>query len=161
MNDRQRIEQVLAEFCVGVDRVDFELLESCFHPDAHANFGGFVNGPVSEYFEFVKGNDGLRTFERTMHHLGTSTIEIEGDVAHAQTYCVAYHEGADDHPWCKGFVVIHARYADRFERRDGRWAIASRTCLFEWSRNLTTGESLELPPENMGRRDRSDLSYRR
>lgn len=161
MNDRQQIERVLADFCIGVDRVDFELLESCFHADAEANFGGFVNGPVGEYFEFVKSDDGLRSFERTMHNLGTSSIEVEGDVAWAQSYCVAFHEGAEDHPWCQGFVVIYARYADRFERRDGRWAISARTCVFEWSRNQTTGEDLELPADNIGRRDRADLTYRR
>jgi hypothetical protein len=159
--EREAIGQVLAEFCVGVDRLDYELIESCFHADAEVDFGGFVSGPVAGYFDFVRGPDGLGSFERTMHNLGTTTVEIDGDVAHSQAYCVAYHSGGEDHPWCKGFVVVHARYLDRLEKRDGRWAIARRVCAFEWGQNQTTGEAMELPAENLGRRDRTDLAYTR
>jgi len=56
---------------------------------------------------------------------------------------------------------VWARYVDRLEKRGGRWAIASRTCVFEFARNLSTGEPMELPPEQMGRRDRNDLRYER
>lgn len=159
--NREAIGQVLADFCVGVDRLDYELIESCFHADAEVDFGGFVSGPVAGYFEFVRGADGLGAFERTMHSLGTIAVELDGDIAHSQAYCIAYHSAGDDHPWCNGFVAIHARYLDRLEKRDGRWAITRRTCAFEWGRNLTTGEAMELPAENLGRRDRTDPSYTR
>ena len=159
--DAHEIEQLLALFCSSIDRMDFDLLKSIFHPDAHTNFGAFVNGPVQEYLEYVASPDGLPGLERTMHQLGNVNYEIEGDVAHAESYVTAYHEGPADHPWCQGFVVIWARYIDRLEKRDGRWAISARTCVFEFGRNLSSGQPLELPAENRGRRDRSDLRYAR
>ena len=159
--DRHDIEQVLARFCSAVDRMDFELLRSCFHPGARTNFGAFVNGTVEDYLEYVASPDGLPGLDRTMHQLGNVNYEVDGDVAHAESYVTAYHEAPEDHAWCQGFVVVWARYIDRLEKRDGAWRIASRTCVFEFGRNLTTGEPMELPPDQMGRRDRSDLRYER
>jgi hypothetical protein len=159
--DWHQIEQVLARFCTAVDRMDFDLLRSCFHPGAHTNFGAFVNGTVDEYLEYVASPDGLPGLERTMHQLGNVNYEVTGRVAHAESYVTAYHEGAEDHAWCQGFVVVWARYVDRLEKRDGEWRIASRTCVFEFGRNFTTGQPMELPPDQMGRRDRSDLIYER
>jgi hypothetical protein len=159
--DWHQIEQVLARFCTAVDRMDFDLLRRCFHPDAHADFGAFVKGPADDYLAYVASDDGLPSLDRTMHQLGNVKFEIDGDVAHAESYVTAYHEGPADHPWCKGFVVVWARYVDRLEKREGRWAIASRTCVFEFARNLTTGEPMPLPPDQMGCRDRTDPIYRR
>lgn len=161
LRSERQISRVLADFCVAVDRMDWELLASCFHPDAYTQFGIFVDGNVSEYLSFVQSDRGLPSFDRTMHNLGTCTIDVEGDVANARTYCVAYHSAPADHPWCKGFVVFWARYIDRFERRDDRWAIASRVCSVEWARNLTTGEEIEHPTQLRGRRDRTDQHYTR
>jgi hypothetical protein len=56
--DWHEIEQVLARFCSAVDRMDFALLRTCFHPGARTNFGAFVNGSVEEYLEFAS-DDGL------------------------------------------------------------------------------------------------------
>lgn len=159
--DWHEIEQLLARFCTAVDRMDFELLETCFWPGARTNFGAFVNGTVEEYLEYVASPDGLPGLDRTLHALSNVSYEVDGDVAHAESYVTAYHSAAPDHPWCQGFVVVWARYVDRLEKRDGRWAIAERTCVFEFGRNLTTDEEMELPPDQMGRRDRSDLRYDR
>jgi hypothetical protein len=62
--------------------------------------------------------------------------------------------------------VHFGRYIDRFERRNGKWAIAARACLIEWHGML--GE-LQMPPEATAAydavgpsvRDRTDMSYRR
>src|SRR4051794_14930735 len=159
--DFHEIEQVLARFCSAVDRMDFELLRDCFHPGARTNFGAFVNGTVEEYLEYVASPDGLPGLERTMHQLGNVNYDVDGDVAHAESYVSAYHTGPEGHAWCDGFVVVWGRYVDRLERRAGGWRTASRPCVFESARNLTPGEPMPLPPEQMGRRDREDLRYAR
>jgi hypothetical protein len=157
--DWHEIEQLLALFCSAVDRMDFELLKSIFHTDAHTDFGGFVNGPVDEYLAYVASPGGLPSLHRTMHQLSNVNYVLDGDVAHAESYVTAYHEGPADHPWCPGFVVIWARYIDRLEKRDGRWRIAKRTTVVEFGRNVSSGEQLELAHQNLGRRDLSDLRY--
>jgi SnoaL-like domain len=159
VDDRYAIEQLLTRFCAAVDRMDFDVLRSSFHPDAHAHFGSFVDGPIDQYFAYVASADGLPGLERTMHQLGNISFRIEGDIAYAESYVMAYHEGALDHSWCRGLVVIGARYVDRLEKRNGEWRISDRRCVYEFARNLTRGEAVDLPPESMGRRDRSDPRY--
>jgi hypothetical protein len=64
-------------------------------------------------------------------------------------------------------ATLHfGRYIDRFERRNGRWAIAARACVIEWHAALG---SLPMPPEALAAyaavgpttRDRTDKSYQR
>ncbi|MNR29990.1 hypothetical protein D3C85_1474140 [compost metagenome] len=58
------------------------------------------------------------------------------------------------------------RYIDRFEKRNGRWAIAERVCVTE---SVNQIEAVDLPPAfravQMGNarssRDRDDISYQR
>ena len=157
--DREQIMQLLSLFCAGVDRMDLGLLRSVFHPHAQVDFGEFVSGPVEHYFTYLVSPAGLPSLSRTMHQLGTITCEIDGDQAQCESYVTAYHEGGPDHPWCAGRVVIGARYIDRLERIEGRWGFSSRVCVYEFAHNLSTGQPLELPPESLGRRDKSDPRY--
>lgn len=62
-------------------------------------------------------------------------------------------------------IVSGGRYVDRFERRDGRWAIAARVCLVEWqsdAASLLSPELVEfLDTVQTVARDTSDNSYGR
>jgi hypothetical protein len=96
-----------------------------------------------------------------MHVLGQQLVELSGDRAHSETYCVAYHRrGArDGEPGADLWMGL--RYVDLFERRDGEWRIADRRCAFDWTRNDPIAAVWELPPEALtGRRDRNDPVYR-
>jgi hypothetical protein len=135
------------------------LLESCYLPDAIVDLGDFAKGSVQEYFAFSKGEAGLPSLERTMHTVSNVRIDVDGDVGHGESYVVAAHSGPEGHPWCAGFVVVHVRHLDRFERHEGRWLIAQRTAVFEWARNETTGEPLPIAVESLGVRRRDDLRY--
>jgi SnoaL-like domain len=55
-------------------------------------------------------------------------------VAHAESYCIAFHRRvvAEDRPAAD--VYIWLRYIDRIERREGTWKIAHRLCAFDGSR---------------------------
>ncbi len=158
--DRIAVEDVIKRFCVAADRLDGELLATCFHPGAEVDLGPFLQGTVEDYLAMFASSDGPRSLDRTMHVVTNVLAELDGDVAHVESYCTAYHEGPAGHPWCDGHVVIGVRWLDRVEWRGGRWAIAARRAAFEWGRNATSGESMEFPPDYRGRRDRSDLRYR-
>ena len=82
------IAELLARYCRGIDRLDTELIASVYHEDAYDDHGTF-KGSGKEFARQVIG--GLSRYERTMHFLGTSLIEVEGNLAHGETYCVAYH----------------------------------------------------------------------
>jgi hypothetical protein len=147
-----KIRAALARYCRGVNRLDFELVASVFHPDARNEHGAFA-GSVEEFVRWLK-NSALGRFTWTMHNLGTCGIEIAGDEAYVETYAVAYH----GEPASSG-----VRYIDRFERRTGDdWLIARRLVVVEWRRELGI-EALRLagPDAPVGRHDRLDPAYQR
>jgi hypothetical protein len=158
--DRREIEDVLLRYYRGVDRLDLPLIEACFHPDARADFSGFgFAGDRQEFLDFLAAPQTLPAFERTMHFAGNVLIDLDGDVAFSETYCIAHHRGTPAHAWGTSFALNWLRYCDRFERRDGRWAIADRVCVVEWGAKMGIDEWMEFPPEALGRRDRTDPSY--
>ena len=64
-----------------------------------------------------------------LHNITTHTCEIDGDVAHCESYVIGTMRGRDD----KTIVLMGGRYLDRLERRDGVWRIAVRRCTVEWA----------------------------
>jgi hypothetical protein len=48
--DRQEIADVVARYCRGIDRRDFDLVRACYHPDGadrHTGFSGGIDARVS------------------------------------------------------------------------------------------------------------------
>ncbi|HEY6762955.1 MAG TPA: nuclear transport factor 2 family protein [Baekduia sp.] len=126
------IGRVLARYCVALDARDWDALRTCFHPGAAVDYGRLVRGSVDDLLAYLRAE--TATLEATMHVLGTCALDVDGDRADAETYCVAEHLGPADHPWCRGQVTAWVRYLDRFERRGGAWAIARRRAVIAWTR---------------------------
>jgi len=127
---RQEIADVIYRYARGIDRLDFDLVRSCYHPDAyddHGSYAGDIDGFVAMCEKF------LPRWSATMHFMGNMLIEVEGDAARAETYAVAYHHRADENGVGKD-DVFGVRYVDRFEKRDGDWKIAYRVVATEWRR---------------------------
>ncbi len=122
---------MLVRYCRGVDRRDPERIRSAYHPDAYDDHGAYQGG-LDGFLAFVEREVWSR-FRTTMHKLGQALIEIEGDMASAETYAVCHHviaEGGRD----VADSVMGIRYLDRFERRGGAWRIARRELRWEWIR---------------------------
>ncbi len=154
--DKQEIHEILLTYCRGVDRRDTELIARAYHPDAVDDHGDFVVAArdIPALFTALAG----RPANGGMHLVANSLIEVEGDTAWAESYFLAIKD-ADDAG--RSYLRIRAgRYVDRFERREGSWAIAERVVVDEWNKvdeiTARTG-----PRENyrFGRRDRSDIVY--
>ena len=60
-------------------------------------------------------------------------FEVDGEKARAETYCLGWYErpGRDG---SSRSIAQGLRYLDQLERRDGRWAIASRVVVLDWER---------------------------
>ena len=158
---RREIQNWFHRYTRGVDRLDRELLLSAYHPDAIDDHGIIVAGPV----QFV---DWLIEFHRknqitTQHYLMNHQVEIDGNVAHGETYFIYV---AVNTAFNSPLSVRGGRYVDQFECRDDRWAIAARVCLTSWR---TEFPRLSAPPEwdvllqagPVESRDRDDISYQR
>jgi SnoaL-like domain len=157
--DKQDIIECLGRFSRGMDRFDREIYLSAFHPDAVMAAGPFVGSAVDCFDWAVPMHEAGQV--ATHHNLLNTTIEIDGDVAHTETYYLFVGRNRDESNWIAG-----GRYIDRLEKRDGGWRIALRTNAIEWSGMVPTmGIPFADVPDIHGNgapaRSRQDPSYQR
>lgn len=163
LTSRAEITEVVLRYVRAIDRLDEELLRSCFHPDSRHRHGAF-EGLSADFC--ARAMEICRQVVATHHQLGPVSIVFEGDVAHAETYFTAHHRfGSVPPPGGRPHEdrFMGGRYVDRFERRDGVWKIAERVGVNDWLRYEASDDRgfWEGPAEARGRRDRSDPVYRR
>ncbi|MBM3658832.1 MAG: nuclear transport factor 2 family protein [Actinobacteria bacterium] len=157
-----QIRRVLARYARGIDRLDLDLVRSCYHPDATDSHGSFA-GTVDEFVTWVERV--LRRYDLTMHLLGSPLIELapasgaDGPtVAAVETPGIAFHRAAEGPP--EQNLVTGFRFLDRFECRAGAWRIARRVATTEWSRIDRPDDWWPIPDGMLqGRRDRTDAVY--
>lgn len=157
LQDEADITRVLHDYCRAIDRMDMPLLAECYWPDAHDDHGGF-SGTAPEFIAWVRTL--LLRQTMTQHVLSNIVIDIAEDRAVSESYVVAYHRGpADDARWN---FVAGCRYSDVFERREGRWRIADRVTIIEWTVPLAAEDPIRDGRFGVPRaaRDRTDPSYR-
>jgi hypothetical protein len=163
---KKTLDEVLAEaaikdlqmrYCRGADRMDFELMRSCFHPDAKTEFFGETD--VDGFIEM--GREMLPAYVVTTHNTGNQLVEVSGETAWAEHYAVATHRIAADAEGPERDFVTAVRYVDQLECRDGDWRIARRKLVFDWARIDPIGDRRYDGASSNGRRDRNDPSYAR
>ena len=157
--DRQDILDCLIRFCRGMDRFDRELFLSAFHADAIVAAGPFVGGPEALYDWASKLHEQGQS--ATHHNMLNHSCDLDGDVAHTESYYLFVGRNRDDTNWIAG-----GRYIDRLERRDGSWKIALRTNAIEWSGMVPTlpipfAEVPDIHVNGAPSRSKEDPSYRR
>lgn len=162
---RKTVEEMLAEaaikdlqvrYCRACDRMDFDLLRSCFHPDATTDYGYF-GGTVDEFIEGARA--GLPGYVATTHNTGNQIVEVSGDSAWAEHYTVATHRIAADEIGPERDFITAVRYVDRVECRGGDWRIARRVLILDWMRSDPVTAIEPRPDVQGGKRDRGDASY--
>lgn len=72
----------------------------------------------------------IARYEITTYLNGQSLIDIDGDTATGETYCLAMHvlhDGAG-----RELLTMSIRYLDAFVRTPSGWLIADRRLVFDW-----------------------------
>jgi hypothetical protein len=157
--DERDILACLVRFSRGMDRFDRELFLSAFHDDAVIAAGEFVGGP-RELYDWASELH-AREQTSTHHDLLNHTCDLDGDVAHTETYYLFVGRNRDESNWIAG-----GRYIDRLERRDRVWRIALRTNAIEWSGTIPSlplpfSDVPDLHANGAPLRSKDDPSYRR
>lgn len=161
LSARQQISDVYRRYMRGFDRNDVELLRSTVWPDFQINYGEQAN----TFDEFVARHlDDHTAHTKTWGHLITNeTVEIDGDVAHLETYVTGLFMPKQDNGEGVWFgvrpLILAGRYIDRLDRRDGEWRIAVREFRAHFSAGLEDlRRGLSWPDSQW---NRNDISYRR
>ena len=156
---RQDIHDCLVGFSRAMDRFDRALFLASFHDDAIISAGEFVGGPV-ELYDWASALHETGQ-SATQHNLLNHSCDIQGDVAHAETYYLFVGRNRDDSNWVAG-----GRYIDRFELRNEQWKIAFRTNVIEWSGMAPSlpipfADVVDLYLNGSASRSKADPSYQR
>jgi ketosteroid isomerase-like protein len=163
--DKEAIRDAIALYARGVDRGDWDLVRSTYHPDAHDVHGDYRGG-IDGLIEWL--DQRFAGVDNSMHFLGNCLIEFAGpDLALVETYFVSrrLRPPTKDERTIAGprdAIVREAwgRYVDRFERRaDGAWKVADRVVVLEASNVAVAIGGVRSDGLTWGRRDRSDPLY--
>ena len=153
------IKDVHIRYCRANDRRDQELMRDCFHPAAVIELHEKLS--VDAFIEL--GRVTLSGYTTTWHNTGNQLVEVSGDAAWAEHYTISSHRMAAGQGRPERDFVVHGRYIDRMEKRDGEWRIARRKMIVDYTR---TDPVLPGDPglgdgkgSGGGARDRSDPSY--
>jgi hypothetical protein len=153
--DHHRIRTVMGRYARGVDRYDEELVLSVFHEDALDCHGINTVSPTGVVEKLMPA---LKEREASNHYLMNSVIDVDGDVAHVETYFILVRKliGADD------VELMGGRYVDRFERRRGSWKVAVRVVVADWQVSGDASKMSTIVAQfHSGSTDRDDPSYER
>ncbi len=172
--DVTAIEQALYLYARGVDRRDWELVRSAYHPDAidnHGNYKGPIDGFVSSLI--------LRHAHivQSLHVISNVLVEFNApDSALVESYFTAYQRlsptaGASRQTYLNGERATDTdsvdneaigRYVDHFTRREGQWRIQRRDVLFDLYRSRIAQRDAPVNPAlSLSVRDQTDFLYER
>lgn len=151
--DETEIRDCLEQYARGVDRIDEELIQSSFWPDAIDEHGRFVGGPDA-FIEWYVPSQANR--DVAQHFLMNSTVELAGDEARVETYFIAVAR----RDLMDTLELVGGRYLDKFARRNGEWRVHRRRVILDWQTvGDSSGMAERLAQANHGSRDTKDYSY--
>lgn len=137
--DRLAIRELVDLYARAADRVDGVAAAALFTEDGALRI--FERGtaePVRERLgreAIATAFAGLSRYEVTLHVVANHLVELAGDAATGETYCLAHHvrsigEGEAAH---RSDHVMAIRYLDTYERTDEGWRIAGRHLQVEFT----------------------------
>lgn len=155
------IAEQLYRWTRGADRLDLELMQIVFLPDAIIDYGGEHRLPSREFLPWVMKFHG-EELVWTLHAIQSLLARRDGDTATSEAVVLAIlrYQGEDG----LTELTVVGRYLDDWKYVDGRWLISNRLTL----RDAYKTEQVHQKPEfgdwfyhvALGQRDKSDPSYR-
>lgn len=124
--DQMALQRLLVLYCRGCDRRDFELVRSLYHDDAVDDHGAMFKGGPDAFVAWLP--QAMSRWDLTIHSISNSLFVIDGDRAEGEHLVRAWHR---THPPRRQEYIVHGRYLDRYERRDGAWKFLHRSLVFD------------------------------
>ncbi len=133
--DRLAIRELFDAYAHCADRRDAKGQMALFTEDTH--FVVYMDAGNAEPTQDLHGRetlapvfDALNAYVATMHFNGQSTVELNGDRATGESYCIAHHLFTEDGE--RQLMLAHLRYGDTFVKLDGAWLFAERNLYVDW-----------------------------
>jgi hypothetical protein len=153
--DRQAILDCVNRYARAIDRHDDELIISVYHADGIDEHGVFDGNPV-DFAKWANDFHAEHTLSHT-HNITTHNCEIDGDTAHAESYCLYALRRRNQ----KTVILGGGRYIDKLTKENGEWRIKLRKLYIDW-RGEADATIFDTPNGYpVGSWDRTDVSYQR
>jgi hypothetical protein len=101
-------------------------------------FEVFMDSRAAEPTQTLRGReslapvfDNLNTYQATTHFNGQSTVELDGNKAKGESYCIAHHLTVDGER--RTLMLASIRYLDSFSKQNGSWLFAERKLMVDWT----------------------------
>ena len=136
--DRIAIKELVDAYAHDADRRDSVGQANLFAPDGSIEIYEHEPSKTARPLAILKGRDqlqkgfaGLKKYDATMHLNGQTDLQVNGDSATGETYCLA-HQFWNDHGQ-PIMLVLGIRYYDNFIRINGSWFFTKRKLIFDWT----------------------------
>jgi ketosteroid isomerase-like protein len=134
--DRLALRELFDAYAHCADRRDAKGQMALFTEDTH--FVVYLDSKSEVPTQDLRGReslapvfDALNAYDATTHFNGQSTVEIDGDRASGESYCIAHHVSGTDGR--RTLMIASIRYLDTFAKQDGAWYFAERKLMVDWT----------------------------
>ena len=134
--DRLAIREVVDAYARCADRRDADGQKALFTADTR--FVVYMAGEGTDPTDDLHGRESLtpvfenlNAYEVTTHFNGQSTVELDGNRATGETYCLAHHVYSAEGD--RKLMVASLRYHDTFVKADGTWRFSERRLYVDWT----------------------------
>lgn len=129
--DRLALRELVERYAKIPDNRDYALVDALFTEDAELVGPGFT---MQGREQIRAAMQAIEQYSATLHCVHNHDLQLAGDAAEGETYCVANHlfeKGGVPHKLDWGI-----RYSDRYRREAGVWRIARRELRVVWEQEL-------------------------
>lgn len=134
--DRLEIRKLIDAYAHCADRRDAAGQMALFTTDTV--FQVFMDSRAAEATYILHGRealaptfDALNQYQATTHFNGQSTVDLQGDKAFGESYCIAHHLTIDGDK--RSLMLASIRYLDQFIKLDGKWLFSERRLMVDWT----------------------------
>jgi hypothetical protein len=131
---RSQIEQLLTRRGRAADAKDPDAILA-EHVPGSRDIHGIFDGTIEDFVEYLRThNYADERYGIQRHTVSNVIIEFDSnEVARVESYHIAFHRIVLHH----GSFDVHigGRYLDRCQEHAGRWLLASREVVYDWSRS--------------------------
>jgi hypothetical protein len=141
--DEWEIKNLSHRYAQAIDRGDTAAWSALFTADVMLQTG---DKPPSSYDDIVRSPElQLRRYQKTWHGVLTQVIQVDGDQAEGEVYCLARHIWTASHntPGDMPLALSHdmtIRYEDKYRKENGQWRFSLRKLTID----LRTVSQVEL-----------------
>lgn len=133
LSNHEQIRQLMYRYAQACDTRDPSALSECFTSDIKIALPGMPDLSEPELGSNIVENLKLR-FAKTQHRVFNTLYQIKNDTAKGETYCSALHLLKEMNNGKQEILEWAIRYQDQLALEQGRWKIARRELIIDWTK---------------------------